>query len=255
MIDSIYSSISSSFAMILATELGDKTFFIAAVLSMHYPRSLVWIGAVSALALMTLLSSLLGIAVVSFLPPWLVDWTVIMLMLYFGISMIMEGKGGEGEMKVGEGKGEMKVGEGETKMEEEEIEEEEGEIPITKITGTISHFEIFLKSFSLTFLAEWGDRSQMSTIALAAVENMMGVMIGAIVGHCLCTALAVLGGRFLARHVDERLVHLVGGTLFLGFGVVGVVIEMTQIASHEFDVVSFFGEEGGLLERLWTPQS
>ena len=39
--------------MIVATEIGDKTFFIAAVLTMRHSRRTVWTGAVGALALMT----------------------------------------------------------------------------------------------------------------------------------------------------------------------------------------------------------
>ena len=45
----------ASVAMILATEIGDKTFFIAAVLSMRNDRAAVFAGAVLALVVMTVL--------------------------------------------------------------------------------------------------------------------------------------------------------------------------------------------------------
>ena len=45
----------SSTAMILATEIGDKTFFIAAVLSMRHARLTVFAGAILALTCMTIL--------------------------------------------------------------------------------------------------------------------------------------------------------------------------------------------------------
>jgi hypothetical protein len=45
----------SSVMMILATEIGDKTFFIAAVMSMRNPRSAVFLGAIGALIVMTIL--------------------------------------------------------------------------------------------------------------------------------------------------------------------------------------------------------
>lgn len=50
--------------MIIVTELGDKTFFIAAIMAMRYARSTVFAGAISALAVMTILSAALGILII-----------------------------------------------------------------------------------------------------------------------------------------------------------------------------------------------
>ena len=49
-----------SWGVILASEIGDKTFFIAAVMAMRNSRKLVFAGAMGALAVMTVLSALLG---------------------------------------------------------------------------------------------------------------------------------------------------------------------------------------------------
>ncbi len=78
-------------------------------------------------------------------------------------------------------------------------------------------FLIFSTAFSMTLLAEWGDRSQIATIALAASRDVLGVTVGGIVGHIACTSMAVLGGRILASSISERNVHLGGGVLFLLF--------------------------------------
>lgn len=77
---------------------------------------------------------------------------------------------------------------------------------------------IFLEAFTLTFLAEWGDRSQIATIGLAAASDVVGVTLGGVLGHALCTGAAVIGGKHLASHIDERLVSIFGGVLFLIFG-------------------------------------
>jgi putative Ca2+/H+ antiporter (TMEM165/GDT1 family) len=69
----------------------------------------------------------------------------------------------------------------------------------------------------LTFLAEWGDRSQIATIALAAAKDPYGVTIGGILGHAFCTGLAVGGGRLLAARISEKTVAYVGGITFLAF--------------------------------------
>jgi Uncharacterized protein family UPF0016 len=58
----------SGVGMIMATEIGDKTFFIAAIMAMQYPRILVFAGAIAALAVMTVLSAALGFALPNVLP-------------------------------------------------------------------------------------------------------------------------------------------------------------------------------------------
>ncbi|KAK9934790.1 hypothetical protein M0R45_021920 [Rubus argutus] len=65
---------------------------------------------------------------------------------------------------------------------------------------------IFLKAFSITFFGEWGDKSQLATIGLAADENPLGVVIGGgIIGQALCTTAAVLGGKSLASQISEKI--------------------------------------------------
>lgn len=49
-------SLGEAILLILISELADKTFFIAAVMSMKHPRLTVFAGAIGALAIMTILS-------------------------------------------------------------------------------------------------------------------------------------------------------------------------------------------------------
>ena len=46
----------ASLSVIIVSELGDKTFFIAAIMAMRHPRLTVFAGAMAALGLMTILS-------------------------------------------------------------------------------------------------------------------------------------------------------------------------------------------------------
>lgn len=46
----------ASLSVILVSEVGDKTFFIAAIMAMRHPRLVVFAGAIGALGLMTVLS-------------------------------------------------------------------------------------------------------------------------------------------------------------------------------------------------------
>lgn len=83
---------------------------------------------------------------------------------------------------------------------------------------------IFLQAFLMTFLAEWGDRSQIATIALAADYDPLGVTIGGVCGHAACTSAAVLGGKRMAGAISERMVGLCGGVLFVAFGVHALIV-------------------------------
>lgn len=61
---------------------------------------------------------------------------------------------------------------------------------------------ILTQAFIMTFLAEWGDRSQIATIALAASYNLFMVNVGALLGHFLCTGAAVQLGEWISKRVS-----------------------------------------------------
>jgi len=75
--------------------------------------------------------------------------------------------------------------------------------------------------FTLTFLAEWGDRSQIATIGLAASSNVLGVTLGGCLGHAVCTGAAVVGGKGMATMISERAVavrpRLLSGAFVFAF--------------------------------------
>ncbi len=78
---------------------------------------------------------------------------------------------------------------------------------------------VLMNAFAMTFVSEIGDRSQITTIVLAAHKSPYGVMAGASLGHAICTAIAVLGGEFLASRISEKNVTVIGGALFLIFAI------------------------------------
>lgn len=69
---------------------------------------------------------------------------------------------------------------------------------------TLHFAPLFIKVFTMVFVAEWGDRSQISTVILAAREDVIGVFVGSFIGHVICTGLAVIGGRFVAEMISVR---------------------------------------------------
>jgi hypothetical protein len=79
-----------SLVIILVTEIGDKTFFIAAVLAMRNARFVVYCGSMTALAAMHVLSSLMGFALPSLLPKKYTHYASILLFIYFGIKLLKD---------------------------------------------------------------------------------------------------------------------------------------------------------------------
>ena len=270
---SFWSGFTSAVAMILATEIGDKTFFIAAVLSMKQDRRCIFGGAIAALIVMTILSTLMGLLLPQFLDRKYTHLLAGALFGYFGVKLVHDSRG-MASNKVSEELDEVeeellmaqnKKGGGgssgnldDSCASDNNIEEETAastkvdlenpmrnrngfspnattasSVPVSKPkkhrkkhrSHKTPWHAILLQSFMLTFVAEWGDRSQIATIALAAAKNPYGVTVGGCVGHSMCTGLAVLGGRMLAARISEKTVSQWGGILFLIFGIHSLFFE------------------------------
>ncbi|KAJ9607382.1 GCR1-dependent translation factor 1 [Cladophialophora chaetospira] len=259
-----------SFTMIIFSEIGDKTFLVAALMAMRHPRVVVFTAAYAALITMTVLSAVLGHAVPTLIPETVTKFAAAGLFLVFGVKMLIEARGISPDEGVSE---EMK----EVEMELEEKEHQQARrmsrhrrrssvmspyaleagrgIPGRKNTdtrlpsppespsssrevspsrgsalknaaaGINNLFSLLLspawvQTFVMTFLGEWGDRSQIATIAMAAGQDYWWVTAGALVGHGICTGAAVLGGRAIAGKVSLRTVTMGGAIAFLVFGVI-----------------------------------
>ncbi|EDV21393.1 uncharacterized protein TRIADDRAFT_30261, partial [Trichoplax adhaerens] len=228
----------ASLSIIIISELGDKTFFIAAIMAMKYSRLSVFGGAIFALAVMTILSAFVGHAAV-FIPRKYTYYLSTLLFVIFGLKLIKEGY----YMSSDEGQEELEEVSAELKKREENMNIEVSaastvDVESGAIRGAGSRLRryfhlivspIFIQAFVLTFLAEWGDRSQIMTIVLAAREDISGVTIGGILGHMLCTQLAVVGGRMLAQKISVRTVTLIGGVVFLLFAATALFQDPSKI--------------------------
>lgn len=192
--------------LITISELGDKTFCIAMLLAMRHARRWVFLGVVAALAAMTVLSVLLG-QVVAVLPRYYVWIAEITLFIGFGLKLLYDAY----RMPVC--------------ASCEELDEAKAAINQSKwsASGYGQTYGVVLQSFLLTFVAEWGDRTQFATITLAASNNPVALAAGATLGHTICAAIAVIGGRFVAGRISERVLTAIGGALFMLFGIVAAV--------------------------------
>ncbi|MGG6238332.1 TMEM165/GDT1 family protein [Nodosilinea sp. AN01ver1] len=192
--------------LITLSELGDKTFFIGVILATRHPRRWVFAGVTAALFVMTVLSVAIG-QVVTIFPERYVQGLTVALFLGFGLKLLYDAS--------------RMAGPGDLADEQAEALEavEEREVGVKKWTVKT----VLIEAFSLTFVAEWGDRTQFATIALAAANHPVGVVLGATLGHAICAAIAVACGKLIAGRISERWLTIVGGVLFIVFGLVAAV--------------------------------
>ncbi|KAF9434527.1 hypothetical protein BGZ76_007869 [Entomortierella beljakovae] len=240
-----------SLAMIMVSEIGDKTFLIAAIMAMKHPRFLVFSAALSALAIMSVLSAAFGHAVPNLIPRTYTNYLAALLFFCFGIRMFYDGynmteeeakheleevtqelqdkedlemlqraEAGSAAPNTDENAGDDSnlVGSGPTTPSKSSKKESSGLVNLFQLLFS----PVFVQTFIMTFLAEWGDRSQISTIALAAAHNMYWVSVGAVFGHSICTGVAVIGGRMLASRISVRTVTLAGAVVFEIFAIVSL---------------------------------
>ncbi|KAJ1664414.1 GCR1-dependent translation factor 1 [Coemansia sp. RSA 1813] len=246
-------SLIASILMIFVSEIGDKTFLIAAILAMSNPRSTIFVAACSALWVMSILSAFLGHAVVTFIPMQWVSLAAAAMFLVFGVKLLQEAREMDGsEISKEMREVESELSEKDTAKTQDELEAGEkhddsfnvnvgddsddvgsrGEAASESskndcsLLGSVKNLlglllsPIFVETFVLVFLAEWGDRSQLATIALGAARNVYGVAAGTILGHTCCTGVAVVGGQLLASRISVKKVSFAGGVLFILFSVI-----------------------------------
>jgi putative Ca2+/H+ antiporter (TMEM165/GDT1 family) len=178
----------------------------AAILAMRHPRLTIFAGAFFALALMSLLSALLGHVLPTLLPRRYTTIAAAALFFVFGAKMLKEGI----DMEAGTGHIEEEMREVQKEVEGDAVVDLEAGAnaqpsrPHSPVPGHkhrrsnsqpgsptapmglkratdsvldgVRNLSLFLfspvlvQAFVLTFLAEWGDRSQITTIALAAAH-------------------------------------------------------------------------------------
>jgi hypothetical protein len=82
-------------------------------------------------------------------------------------------------------------------------------------------WKTLLLSFSIVFLAELGDKTQLTALSLTTSRGggTWAVFVGASLALVSTTALAVLCGSFLSRHLPEKYLHLGSALLFIVMGV------------------------------------
>ena len=172
----------SSFLLVAAAEMGDKTQLLAFTLASRFRRPwTVMAGILAATLLNHLGAAAIGSWVSARISPRWMEAILAVMFLAFAIWMLVP---------------------------DEADEEREGK------------YGPFLTTAVLFFLAEMGDKTQLATLALGArYHATLLVTLGTTLGMLVADGLAVFLGDRLASRVQSRWVRWVGAALFLVFAV------------------------------------
>lgn len=81
-------------------------------------------------------------------------------------------------------------------------------------------WKTFITTFSLVFLAELGDKTQLSTMLLAAHnESYISVFLGASLALIASTVIGVCLGTFISKSLPMPYIHTGAGIAFIIIGI------------------------------------
>lgn len=184
----ILTAAATSFALILAAEMGDKSQLVCMALAAKHRPVPVVLGALASFALLNALAVVFGKAIANWFPEYVIAAVVALLFIVFGIQALR------------------------TTVEEphEEFKEKSGH-------------GIFFTTFFLITFAEFGDKTQLAVVALSSTSSPVGVWLGSTLALGTTSGLGVLAGRKLLQKIPLELLHKIGGIIFLMLSGVAVV--------------------------------
>jgi len=173
----------AAFAVIFLAELPDKTMFASLAMGTRMRPLWVWLGTSSAFLVHVVIAVAAG-SLFALLPKPLVQ-TVAAALFAFGAYTLLKGDG-------------------------EEDDEESGTGP--RVLGT---WATYATAFTVVFISEWGDLTQITTANLAAARQPLPVALGALLALVSVSALALRAGRFIAERVPLAVVRRLGGLVMV----------------------------------------
>jgi len=179
----------SSFSLIGFAEIGDKSQLVCIALAVRYRATPVLLGAIAAFSLLNLAAVLVGAAVANWLPEQVLTAVVGVLFLLFGAHAFTGSHNEEENDMINE-----KAGHG-----------------------------IFISTFLLITLAEFGDKTQLAVAGLASTADVGAVWLGATLALAVTSGIGVLAGRTILQRFSISLLHRISGTLFILFGVAALL--------------------------------
>lgn len=210
-------SVMQSMVLIVLSELGDKTFFMTAMLAAKHGNAIASISSALALCSITVISVVFGQLIKALsshpalssmpvlhlplpaLPFTWTDYLVIGTFGWIGLSMLWEvctAAPAHAPVAVSD-----------------------DQLPSLP---TASRIALLLKCVSMIFLAELGDRSFFSIFTMSVRQDVMNIFLGTVLGQIICVGLAVVFGEIIRRYMSEAMVSVLGGSIFLLYALLQV---------------------------------
>jgi len=175
----------SSFSLVSLAEIGDKSQLVCMALAARHRHWPVLLGASAAFLLLNLLAVLFGASVAIWLPEVVIALIVGLMFLAFGVQALRSGVDDDGEA----------------------LSEKPGH-------------GIFLTAFSLIFLSEFGDKTQIAVAGLSTSFSASAVWLGSSIALILTSAAGIWAGKRLLSKLPVNRLHKIGGMMFLTFSAV-----------------------------------
>jgi putative Ca2+/H+ antiporter (TMEM165/GDT1 family) len=100
--------------------------------------------------------------------------------------------------------------------------------------GGLSSGNALVSGFSLIFLSEWGDKTQIASALFATEYDPVMVFIGVMAALFILSAMAVYLGKIISGKVDRRLVSRIAGTVFL---IIGLAIILSMFVPYALAII------------------
>jgi len=86
----------------------------------------------------------------------------------------------------------------------------------------------FISGFSMIFLSEWGDKTQIASALFATEYDPHMVLTGVMMALFLLSLMAIYLGRYLSSRIDRKLLSRAAGAIFL---IIGSYFLLSALAS------------------------
>ncbi|MGB4438620.1 MAG: TMEM165/GDT1 family protein [Sedimentibacter sp.] len=83
----------------------------------------------------------------------------------------------------------------------------------------------FIEAFVLVFAAEVGDKTQLMLMTLSAKYSIIQMLLGILLGVVLNHGAAVYIGCFLSNMINNGLLQMFAGIMFIIFGIITIVFD------------------------------